>query len=277
MIAHKKKKKKGNSISKSPIIYVLFFLLIILILMLEIYISNIVKNKFRDYNVESRVENIYSARKHDTDYIKTVGWLRVQGTNIDYPVIYAPGYNLGYITDDFTWTEYDFEKLNNIVYISGHNIKNLSSRPLVTSKNHSRFEQLMSFTYYDFAKDNQFIQYTFNGIDYVYKIFSVSYESFLEMDTYNDRFYTKKELSDYIKKVKKASLYKYDVDVNEDDYIIALDTCTRVFPDDHSMHFRVVGRLLRKNEHISKNKVEVTTKYKEIDEILKGGDSYEEA
>ena len=274
----RRKSKKPKLSTKSPIIYGLCILLIILIFAFGFYIFKIVNlNHTSKFVVESRVKNVNSAKRKDTTGVKTVGWLRVQGTNIDYPVYYAPNVDFGSITEDFAWTEADFDKLNNIIYISGHNIKNLSKNPLITDKKHNRFEQLMSFTYYDFAKDNQFIQYTFNGKDYMYQIFSVSYIDFYQTDVLNNNKYSKKALKSYIDGVKSESLYKYNIDVDENDNLIALDTCTRMFENNHSMHFRVVGRLLRKGESIRNKDIEITDKYREIEDIMKGGDSYDEA
>ena len=138
------------------------------------------------YQIEPRGRNIVNAQKKDGEGMKTVGWLRVQGTNIDYPIVYAPGINLDYKVDDFVWTEADYTSLNNIVYVSGHNIKNLSSTPLVADKSHSRFEQLMSFVYPDFIKDNQYIQYSIYGHDYLYKIYSVYFDDMANLDLYNN-------------------------------------------------------------------------------------------
>ena len=105
-----------------------------------------------------------------------IGWLRVQGTNIDYPIIHDNGLNnISEIIEDFVWQREKTDKLQERTVILGHNIKNVSSNPLITNKNHTRFEQLMSFVYYDFAKENQFIQYTKNGKEYVFQIFSVSF------------------------------------------------------------------------------------------------------
>ena len=273
----KKKKKSNKKIDKNLIIYALCFVLVILVFMFGFYLYGVFKSNSNYFTVESRVDKVKSAQNSDNEISKTVGWIKVQGTNIDYPIYYAPGTDLGAVTGDFAWTEADFKDLNNIIYVSGHNIKNLSSKPLIADENHTRFEQLMSFTYYDFAKDNQYIQYTFNGVDYVYKIFSVSYESYLHLDNYNVERYSKERMKEYISSVKEKSLYDYNVDVNESDNIIVLDTCTRMFKDDKYVHLRVAGRLVKDNEKLSKSKVVTNKNYEDIKKIVEGGDSYEEA
>lgn len=271
------KKKKTKSNNKKFIIYILGGLVIVLVCLLCLNVSNLIKSNNKSFSVVSRVDDVKSAQSKDNKFSKTVGWIRVQGTNIDYPVYYAPGTDLGSVTGDFAWTEADFKDLNNIVYISGHNIKNLSSTPLITDENHTRFEQLMSFVYYDFAKDNQYIQYTFNGVDYVYKIFSISFESYLHFDNFNTERYSDDRMKKLIDDVKNDSFYDYDnIDVNEKDNLIVLDTCTRMFKDDKYVHLRVVGKLVD-NKKLLNSKVVTNKNYEEIEKIVKGGDSYEEA
>ena len=187
--------------------YLLFCFLAILFISLILLLSFSIFKIFNFqsfYKKESRVTNISENKKEDNENKKTVGWIRVQGTNIDYPVIYAPGYDFSYETSDFAWTEVDFKNLNNVIFISGHNIKNQSANPSITSPYHNRFEQLMSFTYSKFVEDNKYIQYTFNGDDYIYKIFSVSYVDNLNLDIYNDSEYSKDEMNSFIKNLKNV-------------------------------------------------------------------------
>ena len=230
-----------------------------------------------DYSVRSRTKILEKKQKNNVSSKKTVGWIRVQGTNIDYPVLYAPDYDFTFETEDFAWTEADFKELNNIVYISGHNIKNLSKKPLVGDKNHNRFEQLMGFAYYDFAKNNQFIQYTFNGEDYLYRIFAVVYFEGNSLNTYNTKAYSETEMKEFLKLVEENNLYKYDTDVNENDTIISLDTCTKMFGNSRDVHLTVIGRLLRDNEKAKMVNVQKTIEYDVIQNEMKGGDSDDEA
>lgn len=274
-----KKKCKESTLRNSKIIlFLLCFLLIVLLFIFGFYIYKVINYKnTNNFRVESRVENLKNAPDKSNLGIKNVGWLRIQGTDIDYPVYFSMVYNFENLAEDkFAWTYGDYNSLNNIVYISGHNIKNLSKHPLIADEKHSRFEQLMSFTYYDFAKDNQFIQYTFNGKDYVYQIFSVSYVNGFDIDVFNNIPYSKEMMNEYIDEVTKNSIYNYDIDVNENDKLISLDTCTRLLGPSSAFHFRVVGRLLREDEKLSLRNVSEKSNYEKIKNILEGGDSYDE-
>ena len=267
----KKKMKKSHKRALKWIVASLVFL----VLLIGIGIYELVTDA--DYKVSSRTSILAKRQKNDTSEKKTVGWLRVQGTNIDYPVLYAPDYNFIYETEDFAWTEADFKKLNNIVYISGHNIKNLSLNPLITNKNHSRFEQLMSFIYYDFAKENQFIQYTFNDKNYVYRMVAVACYEGSDIDLYNNKEYSSEQLLNFVNNMKEMSMYEYNADFDENDKYIVLDTCTNFYGASNNIHFVVVGRMIREKEKMKKVKVEKTEEYKDIEMQMKGGDSDDEA
>lgn len=258
--------KKNNNI----------YFLIILLLLIGIGIVVMEIKSASVYQVEPRTDEVKANKANDNEDKKTVAWLRVQGTNIDLPVLYAPDYNFAYETANFAWTEADYKNLNNIIYISGHNIKNMSANPEIASKDHDRFEQLMSFAYYDFAKDNQFIQYTFKGEDYLYRIYSVDFIDEAYVDMFNDSRYSKQELKKFINTSLKKSVYKYDVEVDENDDIISLNTCTSMFGDNENIRIIVNGRLVRDEEEVKLAEVQTTKQYKTIENLMKGGDSDEE-
>ncbi len=250
--------------------------LILLLILVAIGTVAFELKNYADYNVEARDNEIAMSKQKDTGEKTTVGWLRVQGTNIDLPVLYAPLYNFVYETGDFAWTEADFDELNNIVYITGHNIKNMSKRPLKVDESHNRFEQLMSFVYFDFAENNQFIQYSFKGQDLLYRIYSVSFIDESDLDMYNQIEYNKNDMLDFIKTTTENSIYKYDVDVDENDKLLSLNTCTNMFGEDQDIRITVNARLVRDDEKVKLASVEKAEKYNVIENIMEGGDSDEE-
>ena len=233
------------------------------------------------YKVDSRVRNIAKEQKNEKDNTgyETIGWLKVQGTKIDAPII---GYE--YVTDlahvekdDYLWNNNNKEKLFNQVVISGHNIMNLSNTPKIGEKYFSRFDDLMAFVYEDFINDNKYIQYTVNEEDHVYKIFGVFFEKDYKLDLNHKENYTKEETKDYIKQINESSIYEFDVEVDENDSLITLTTCTRIFGKNNQKQFVVVGRLLRENEKMDNYKVTANDKYKEIKKLMEGDDDNAQA
>ncbi len=225
------------------------------------------------YRPEDRVGKI--EEKQEIYKEKVVGWLQVSGTNIDYPVIYNDDdINVNKIGYDFLWTNESSMELGNREVIFGHNILNVSKTPLITDKSHKKFEQLMSFIYYDFAKENQYLQYTINGESYIYKIFAVGFVEDKKLPYYEKNF-EKDRLEKYIKDAKNDSFYDYKVDVDNNDDIISLVTCTRFYGLNANIDFKIDARKLRKHENISKYKVAESAKYDKIKEEMKGDEADE--
>lgn len=251
-------KNKKNSIKKNKRILFTGILFLVSICILFITVKAINGKKY--YTISTRVNNVTRMNK---DYEEVIGWLKVQGTNIDYPIVdfsklkEDPEY-------DYLWKNTSDTTLEDKVTIVGHNIRNVSKEPLITEKDHTRFEQLMSFVNSDFVKDNQYIQYTVNGKNYLYKIYAVTFSS-EEEENKNLSFSSSKQKKEYIKNVKKNSLFDYKIDVDEKDKLISLVTCTRMFGyENANVKFKVEGRLVRKKENVKKYKVSTSKYYNDI-------------
>lgn len=274
--------KKKKTVKKTNRKKILAILIVILVLCLFIpsLVSLLIGEK-NIYKIDSRLKEIKKEKKNDKAGYETVAWLRVQGTNIDAPIII---YNndegtsaVDYIDkEDYLWNENPNPKLFNKVSILGHNILNLSAKPEIGMEYFSRFDDLMSFIYTDFVKENKYVQYTIDGKDYMYKIFGVYFEEQFELDLYNETDYTKEQMKAFLKIVEKETLFDFDVEVNENDKVISLVTCTRMFGKDDSREFVVVARQVREDESLINYDVEETNNYKDIKAMLKGDDSDEE-
>lgn len=218
------------------------------------------------YPIKDRVKNIEKYSKFSS---KPVGWLRVQGTNIDMPIVYHesdvdltnPEYDLG-------WTYSKYKTLPNRMVVVSHNVLNVSSTPIIGDKNHRRFEQLMSYVYYDFVKENKYVQYTTKGKNYLYKIYAISFQK--ENDVYLEDM-KQKDISIYASQQKQQSYFNFKVDVKDDDKLITLITCTRFFGNaDYS--FVVDARKVRNGESVRNYSVYKNTNYNKIEKKLKGDD-----
>lgn len=238
----------------------LIVLFIIIVVLIVCFILFFIKNKSDSnkeyipyYVPQSRIDNMEITKVANA---VTLGWIQVQGTTIDYPVIKETNeaYSSG---EDYIWRISSYITGENREAIFGHNIRNVSNKPLINDPKHVRFETLMNFVYYDFAKENLYINYTYDGVDHLYKIYAVGFVDFDDGSSYTEA----SEVDKYIAEAKKNSLYKYKVDVNSDDHIISLITCTRYFGIDGKLNFRVDAREVRKDEKITKYSVETTKNY----------------
>ena len=268
----KKLKKKIKKIQKGYLLIALFAVIIILLGL------GFFKDTKPIYKIEDRKAKFEAAKKEfDDDNTTTVGWLRVQGTNIDYPIVSLEDYNdlatLSSITNNYLINNNSKELLLNKVDILGHNIINLSSNPKINSPNFTKFEGLMAFIYPNFVKDNKYIQYRVNGKDYLYKIYAVRIQdSYKGIETINLTNYTKEDTKKYLEKVKKDSIYKFNVDTRDDDNLISLITCTRFFGPDKEAAFVVDARMLREKEKVRNYSVKTTDNYEKIKKYMEKGD-----
>lgn len=256
-----------SSVNKEEIIIPI--LIIIFIISSLIYINS---NKTEIYKIEDRTNNIKEEQKNDTEMYDTIGWLRVQGTNIDSQVIhYSNKYDDSFINKNYVWNLSDSKELENRTIIIGHNLLNLSATPGVNKKIYTRFDDLMAYIYYDFIKENKYIQYTIGNKNYLYKIYAVTsnidYVSATEAISHD---LSQEERNEYIKKVKEESIYKLDVDVNGDDNLITLITCTRMYGDEYHSSFTIEGRMQRDGEKVTDYTVSKTDNYKKIEKLMKG-------
>lgn len=219
------------------------------------------------YKVENRTKKINGYKEFDK--VKPLGWLRVQGTNIDFPIVY---YNDLDVTDpkyELGWNYSEDRELTKKITIFSHNVLNVSSTPLIANKNHKRFEQLLSFIYTDFAKKNKYIQYTVGGKDYLYKIYGISFQEEESLEYLNTDI-NGKEAKEYIHKTLDDSFFKFDVDVKETDHLITLVTCTRFFGNTTKYSFVVDARMVREKEKIKNYQVTEKKNYKKIRKTLEG-------
>lgn len=242
--------------------YYLWILIIIIILILGFMIGFKVKNKksinILNLNFKNRVQEL--SEFNSGKYYK-IGWLQVQGTNIDVPILDSTSNedNLDY---SFGWRSPNYITGENREVLLGHNILNVSSSPISSNENLQDFESLMSFSYYDFAKNNLYIQYTKDGKEELYLIYAIGFYDY-NYDN-SESFSDSEKVKEYIKKVRNNSLYDYDIKVDENDELLTLKTCTRYFGTNEKQQFIVDARKLRKGEQTVKYSVKTTPIFNEL-------------
>ena len=229
--------------------------------------DSIKKQELMTVNLSSRINKLNEFNYND--YF-TVGWIQVQGTNIDFPIFTPIVKSLeenGDINPDFSygWRHINYTLGENRMVLSAHNLINVSSKPIINSDNLSDFEALMSFVYHEFAKENQYIMYTDeDGNENLYVIYAVGFTNFHEEEYYSIKYEDKDKLDEYLTSAKENSIYDYTVSVNNNDDIISLITCTRFFGIDGDTLFRVDARKIRENEDTYKYKVNTNKNYNDV-------------
>lgn len=248
---------------KLTIILAILIIIVAIILAFVYYKDSFKRSTFTTLDESQKIND---AKQYGDD---VVGWLRVEGTNIDLALIRADEDTDILRGDyDFAWTNsFPDGTGNRPAYIS-HNIRNVSRNPIVGDETMTRFEQLMSFIYPDFIKENQFIEFTDSeGDTSLYRIYAVALLNDDQNASFSDT-YTDSQQKRYVKKAKRESMYDIDVDVNEDDLMLTLFTCTRFYGADTSYSFRVDARKLRDGEDKVYAKVKTNENYEKIKERM---------
>lgn len=159
----------------------------------------------------------------------TVGWIRINGTNIDFPVMHKPEYPDYYLTRSFyeAWSnqgaiyvreQCDVKKPSDNVTIYGHR-----------TNAGTMFAQLQKYKEQSFWEDHKNIRFDTLSSHYTYEIFSV----FLIDATLDSGFQYHEfvdapdaaQFDNYVQQCKERSLYDTGITPEYGDKLITLSTC----------------------------------------------------
>ena len=151
---------------------------------------------------------------------EVIGWLKVNGTNIDYPVVKH--------NDNEYYLKHSFDNSNNeagwIFMDYRNNYYNLDFNTIIYGhgrRDGSMFGSLFNTLDKDWIKnkDNLKIQFTTINHSYLFQIFSIYY-----IDTIDD-YININFNKDLLKKITNRSIYSLDENITLSDKILTLSTC----------------------------------------------------
>ena len=180
------------------------------------------KTPYVETAYNKKYSKVFSELKAIND--ETVGWLKVNGTNIDYPVVKHSD-NSFYLSHDFNknnnrygWLFADYQSritpLNQNTIIYGHDSGRVMFSGLYQTKNKRWYTN----------KNNQIITFNTENEEGQWQIFSI-YSIDNTTDYLIIEFGTEKAFTDYINMVKGRSIYNFNVNVGPNDKILTLSTC----------------------------------------------------
>ena len=184
-----------------------------------------------------------------------VGYLRIPGTNIDYPVVQGATNNTythldiykNSSRDGVIWADSDVKPGSHNTILYGHNWTNVSSNPAIGRSSDVMFAQLTAYQHASFTQSHPTIQYANANGDATWVVFATLYTTDL-----NSYIYTNVAPTVLAKWAKKQSVMcSSSIDINNDDQILTLSTCTRYFGQFENQRFVVMARKLRKGETLS--------------------------
>ena len=163
----------------------------------------------------------------------TVGWITVDSTNIDYPIVKSSN-NSYYLNHSF----YKEENINGWIFENSSNSSYFDDENTVLFGHNTNgvtmFSELKSI-YNGNLGTNIDISIYLENTTYYYKVFSVYLEN--PNNTSNISEYTNKEI---ISDMKNKSKLNIDIEVTEDDKILTLSTCNNITEDRLILHAKKI-------------------------------------
>lgn len=180
---------------------------------------------------ESKTERMIQLEELQKENEEIIGWLEIEGTNINYPVLQTSD-NDYYLTHNY---KKEKASTGSIFLDKDFDLINGSSNYLIyghRNKSGLMFEDLIKYAEEDFYKEHTKIKFTTNKDDSIYEILSVFYSRvYYKSDQNVFRYYyfvnaeNEQEYNDFVKNAKKASIYDTGVTAKYGDQLLTLSTC----------------------------------------------------
>lgn len=217
--------------------------------------ENILNEIYENANVSSdniSIDNDLKIEVENIDFNKlinknsdTIGWIKVLGTDINYPVVqtnnndfylthsFDKSYNkAGWIFADYINKNLKNNELDKNTIIYGHNRQNNSM--FGTLSNVFKEEWLSN-------KENHYINFSTLNNNMVWEVFS-TYTIEKEEYYIQSNFSSDEEYISFLNTIKNRSTYKYDVNISKEDKILSLSTCTNVGEGRTVLHAKLIYR-----------------------------------
>lgn len=197
-------------------------------------ISNIINevdvSDVSEEEVKNRTDMQIKVSELKQQYPNLVGWIRIEGTNIDYPVMQW--------TDNEHYLTYSYDgkksRLGSIYLHKDADVNKPSSNFIIYGHNITTgvmFNELLNYKKESFYNDHKIIKFVTENKDAEYEIISVFVSKVYNQNEKVFKYYSfidalnETEYKNYISNVKRLSLYNTGVDAKYGDQLITLTTC----------------------------------------------------
>ena len=191
------------------------------------------ENQFTDI-LENKEGNLSSENTYNLENIAkinsdVIGWIKIDGTNIDYPIMQNGNYYLhrniykNYSNHGTPYlAEYCNLRASDNLIIFGHHMKdNTMFSELVNYKNYSYYKN-HKYIYFYTLKDGQTIKNTYE-IVIAFKTIAYSDSGFKYYNYTN--FYDEDEFNSFVRECRNLEFYNTSIDLKYGDKLITLSTC----------------------------------------------------
>ena len=214
----------------------------------QVYQAADTKNYEAYIPTEKHTKSFKELQKINPDII---GWIRINETNVNYPLLQAEDDDTYMNTDAegkyslsgsiflHCANKPDFSDFNNMIY--GHHMEK-----------HMMFGDIGEFTNQNFFNKHHYGNLYYDGINH-----GIEFIAIMQLDAYNERAFnvciSEEAKQEYIKLIDSNSLYKRNVQISPNDHLVILTTCTSDMTNGRNV---LVGKITNKTypEKIKKNK-----------------------
>lgn len=154
-----------------------------------------------------------------------IGWLTIDGTKIDYPVMWTP-------EDPEYYSQRGFDKeesINGLLFLDGASSTNESGGNLIiyghNMKNGSMFADLLKYQKESYWKTHKTIQFDTLYETRIYEIAAVAMTNDFEQLPYEFTRPSETDASEAIERMETNALYDTEVDMEYGDDFLTLSTC----------------------------------------------------
>lgn len=175
----------------------------------------------------------------------TMGWIQLQGTNINYPVVQT--------TDNSYYLSHSYNKENNTagwVFMDyRNNATNLNNNTIIYA--HSRndgsmFGSLKTVLTKEWLNNKQYHTVYFstpyeNTLWQVFSVYTTPSESYYITPTFKN----KEDYTKFLITLKKRSIYNFPAELNVNDKILTLSTCRDNYGNRIVLHAKLIKKNMR--------------------------------
>ena len=206
-----------------------------------------VKEVYYEHPESPMNEKLEELRKINPDIC---GWIKIEGTVIDYPVLYHPEDTDYYLLHNYKKEDSRY----GCITVDARCYESVKSKNVILHGHHMKdgqmFADLLKFDDVKFCKKHPVIQFDTVDSTAKWKIFAVFKTNTLPeqgeiFDYCVTNFPGKSDFTQYVKEVRKRSMIEFPTDVKFTDQILTLSTCSYEYKDFRTV---IMARKLRKNE-----------------------------
>lgn len=256
----KHKNNKKGTLGRKIISTIFVIIFIITITYITYYFYNQHKEKQDNQNIlddveidtsevtEETTERMLQVRELQKENEEIIGWLEIEGTNINYPVCQASD-NDFYLTHNYKKEQ---SKSGSLFLDKDFNLTKSSTNYLIYGHRNTQglmFEDLIKYSKEDFYKEHQTIKFTTATSDDTYEIISAFFSRVYYKSEQNVfRYYyfvnaeTEEEYNDFVNNCKSSSIYDTGKTATYGEQLITLSTCEYSQEDGR---FAIVGKKVK--------------------------------